>query len=104
MGGITWPHKAYEDMTFSEALVELGRLTQALGQVEGVTTETKDSEPLPDYAQEFADACRKFHRSSIAQSDCRPQLRIAAAERREVLDAGEDAAGYAAAMRALHRK
>jgi hypothetical protein len=109
-------------MTHEEAIQKLHKITALLEREHKQTaqpTETTDSDELSavfrgitDEAQAFADAARRFHRKAAAVHDCRPQLRIAADEKRDerqVMDElgltpEQDAAQYSDSMKAFHRK
>lgn len=109
------------EMTITEALQELGRITALVKQ--GNADEAKRKETTdhatdlhalalsasPEAVQ-FADACNAMGRRMRAARDCRPELRIRSEERKaEVLDAQamtgeEDACVYADSLRPFHRR
>jgi hypothetical protein len=101
----------------AQALVVLGQISAALANPE--STETMDAADrrvlslVSDESQQFADACNRLGRKMRAAHDCRPELRIAAEEKREetrqVMDEQrkspeEEARAYADTMKAWHRK
>lgn len=110
----------------AQALIALGEISQILAQ-KPATTMTEDSADgrmlrrlsSTQEAEEFAAAAKRFHRRGIAARDCRPELRVAADERRSlVTDANaerfcptpdemameQEAADYASTLRQFHRK
>jgi hypothetical protein len=113
--GVDWRNKEnLKDLSWGEALVILGSITESLQQ-RNATSETTDSADLHTMAlsaspeaQAFADAANAWGRRMRAAGDCRPELRIRS-EERKVLDAKpvtaeEDAASYADSLRPYHRR
>jgi hypothetical protein len=109
------------EMTYAQALMELGRITAMLKQGNAEKAKRKETSDhatelhslalsaTPE-AEAFADACNAMGRRMRAAGDCRPELRIRSEERKvTVLDANsvtaeEDGAAYAASMRQFHRR
>ena len=118
MSNIDWRNpESLRGISPAEALMVLGQITALLANPE--STETMDAADrrvtalVSDESAQFAEACNALGRKMRAAHDCRPELRIAAEEKREdkrqVMDEQpkspeQDEAEYAARMRTFHRR
>lgn len=105
--------KVEKQISPERALLELGKITALLERQDAQRPQAMDhmmedrrfaAMAVSPEAQALSDWARRFHRRALAAQDCRPALRQAADERRELTPQEEDAREFAESMRAFHRK